>query len=128
MSRGLADTSLFVALEANRPLSPLPEVLAVSVITAAELRAGVLAARDSATRDQRLKTYSLILELNHLEITSAVADAWATLRVGLRDQQRSMGVNDSWIAATAIAHGLPVVTQDSGFEAARDLGLEIIRV
>jgi predicted nucleic acid-binding protein len=26
-----------------------------------------------------------------------------------------MEINDSWIAATAIAHGMVVVTQDNGF-------------
>lgn len=37
-----------------------------------------------------------------------------------------MGVNDSWIAATAMAHDIPVVTQDDGFV---DLnGLSVIRV
>lgn len=38
-----------------------------------------------------------------------------------------MEVNDSWIAATAIAHGMAVVTQDRGFpETVPDL--TVIRV
>lgn len=38
-----------------------------------------------------------------------------------------MEINDSWIAATAIAHGWPVVTQDGGFpEDIEDLA--VIRV
>jgi hypothetical protein len=35
--------------------------------------------------------------------------------------QRSPPVNDSWIAATAIAHGVPVVTQDSDYDAMPDV-------
>ena len=37
-----------------------------------------------------------------------------------------MPVNDSWIAATAMAHGLPVVTQDDDYVAVP--GLAVIRV
>ena len=40
--------------------------------------------------------------------------AWARLRVELRDRGLRMPVNDSWIAATAIALGVAVVTQDDG--------------
>jgi predicted nucleic acid-binding protein len=32
-----------------------------------------------------------------------------------------MGVNDSWIAATAMALGVPVVTQDDDFPALDEL-------
>ena len=45
----------------------------------------------------------------------SVADAWARLRILLRDSGRRMPVNDSWIAATAIALGAAVVTQDDDY-------------
>jgi predicted nucleic acid-binding protein len=54
-----------------------------------------------------------------------VALAWASLRRALRDRKRKMPANDSWIAATAIAHRLPVVTQDDYVDVP---GLEVIRV
>ena len=37
MSRAIADTSVFIAREAGRPLEELPDEIAVSVVTAAEL-------------------------------------------------------------------------------------------
>jgi len=37
-----------------------------------------------------------------------------------------MPLNDSWIAATAIAHKLPVVAQDADYD--RVPGLKVIRV
>ena len=37
-----------------------------------------------------------------------------------------MPINDSWIAATAIAHDLPVVTQDADFDDAP--GLAVIKL
>lgn len=44
-----------------------------------------------------------------------MAEAWATLRVVLREAGRSMPLNDSWIAATAITLGIPVVAQDDHY-------------
>ena len=65
MSDGLADTSLFVANETGRAMrtEALPDRLAVSVITIGELRAGVLAARDVATRDRGVGTLMAALAL-----------------------------------------------------------------
>ena len=126
--RGLADTSLFIALESGRPVAAadVPDALAVSVVTRAELRAGVLGARDLPTRARRLATLEYVLGLDLVPIDGAVADAWALLRVALRDLGRSMKVNDAWIAATAIALGVPVVTQDDDFADAPLV--EVVRV
>ena len=128
MTRALADTSLLIAYETGRPLSdlPLPDQLAVSIITIGELRAGVLAATDLAVRDRRLITLSTASTLDPLPIDGEVAQAWARLRIALHDAGRRMPVNDSWIAATAIAHGIPVVTQDDDYDGVP--GLEVIRV
>ena len=128
MSRGLADTSLFIAREGERPLQTdlLPDELAVSAITIGELRAGVLAASDIAYRDQRLSTLTAALALKSIPVDETVASAWARLRLALRDNKLKMPVNDSWIAATAIALGIPVVTQDDDFP--RLAELDVIRV
>jgi hypothetical protein len=114
VSDGLADTSIFIAHESGRTLRAdlLPDRLAVSVITVGELRAGVLAAADLATRDRRLATLTAVLTLSPVPVDDDVAAAWARLRVALRDLGRRMAVNDSWIAATAIALDVPLVTQD----------------
>ena len=123
MERGLADTSVFIAREARRPIDveAMPDRLAVSVITIGELRAGVLAATDTAIRDRRLDTLTAALSLEPLPIDVEVANAWARLRLALRDAGSRMPVNDSWIAATAMALGVPVVTQDDDFPAVADL-------
>ncbi len=128
MSDGLLDTSVFIASETGRPLRSevLPDRLLVSVITIGELRAGVLAANDVDARDRRLATLTEALAFDPLPIDDRVAEAWARLRVTLRDIGKRMPVNDSWIAATAIAWRMPIVTQDGDFESIA--GLDIIRV
>ncbi len=128
MSRGLADTSIFIATETGRTVQRdrLPDEIAVSIITIGELRAGVLAARDLPTRDRRLDTLIRAIELRPVAIDERVADAWARLRITLREAGLRMPVNDSWIAATAIALGVPVVTQDADYVDVP--GLDVIRV
>ena len=128
VSRGLADTSVFIAQEAERPILEdlLPEELAVSVITIGELRAGVLAASDTRARDRRLSTLAAALSLQPVPVDDGVASAWARLRLVLRDQGLSMPVNDSWIAATAMALGVAVVTQDHDFPLVEEL--DVVRV
>ena len=128
MSRGLADTSLFIAQETDRPIEPsaLPDQIGVSVITIGELRAGVLAAADVETRDRRLATLGQALGLEPIPVDGRVADAWARLRLLLRDRGLRMPVNDSWIAATAMALEVPVLTQDDDYVALP--GLNVVRV
>ncbi len=57
---------------------------------------------------------------------AAVSDAWALLVSKLRASGRKAPLNDSWIAATAIAHQIPVLTQDSDYDDLPDL--EVIKV
>ena len=63
-----------------------------------------------------METLSVAESLNPLPIDVQVAHAWATLRLALRDAGKRMPVNDSWITATAIANGMPVVSQDGDYD------------
>ena len=124
----MSATSIFIADEADRPIDAkaLPDELAVSVITIGELRAGVLAASDIGARDRRLSTLTSALLLQPVPIDEAVAASWARLRLALRDGGLRLPINDSWIAATAMALDVPIVTQDSDFPSLSELA--VIRV
>ncbi|MFV2143110.1 type II toxin-antitoxin system VapC family toxin [Isoptericola sp. G70] len=115
--RGLLDTSVFIASESGRTLdsAALPDESFVSVITRAELQAGVLAAKDSETRARRLATLDSIAHLELLPVDATAASHWARLRVRLAEAGRRINVNDLWIASIALANELPVVTQDDDF-------------
>ncbi len=128
MTRGLADTGVFIAAETGRVLdvNRLPDEIAVSIITIGELRAGVLAAADVDIRDRRLSTLMRALELQPIPVDEGVADAWARLRILLRDHGLRMPINDSWIAATALALGVPIVTQDADY--LELVGLDVVRL
>ena len=127
----MLDTSVFVAIEQGRPLrhQAIPESGAISIITKAELRAGILAAKDIATRDRRLSTLDAVANIVVLPVDEAVARAWAQMRAYLVVAERRVNVNDMWIAATAAAHEIPVLTQDGDFDALSGVaGLTVIPV
>lgn len=129
--RGLLDTSVFIARESERPLRSefLPEESAISAVTVGELRAGVLAASDTEMRARRLATLEALGDVVVLVVDEAVAASWARLRVHLAESGRRLNVNDLWIAATALAHQIPVVSQDDDFDPVDGVGgLRVIRV
>lgn len=129
LTTGLLDTSVFIAREASRTLdlASLPTEAAVSAVTIGELRWGVLMAADDATRARRLNTLTGALQLDPVPVDDRVAASWALLRRLLKAAGHRMEINDSWIAATAMAHGWAVVTQDAGFPVGID-GLSVLHV
>jgi len=107
----------------------MPAVASVSIVTKAELRAGVLAAQDVVSRDRRIDTLELVTRMAILPVDDDVASAWAQMRAYLMASGRRVGANDIWIAATAAAHEIPVLTQDADFDALNGVaGLTVIPV
>jgi predicted nucleic acid-binding protein len=130
-SRGLLDTSVLIATERGRPLraEAMPETTAISVVTKAELRVGIFAAEDIETRNRRLMTLELANRIVALPVDETVSRAWAQIRAYVRASDRRVGINDMWIAATAAAHDIPVITQDGDFDALNGIaGLTVIPV
>ena len=130
-SRGVLDTSVFIASESGRGLDAesLPEESAITVITLAELQAGVLAAKDTPTRARRLATLEALGDIEVLDVDPASALVWAQMRVHLAEAGHRITINDLWIAACAASRGLPVVTQDDDFAPVQGIaGLVVIRI
>lgn len=116
---GLLDTSVFIAREDGRALGELPERVAVSVVTIGELQLGVLSAGEAERRARRADTLALARGADPIPINEAVMVTWARLVADCRDvgAQRTVKLTDALIAATAVEHGLAVVTQDEDFDA-----------
>ncbi|MBA2576785.1 MAG: type II toxin-antitoxin system VapC family toxin [Euzebyaceae bacterium] len=130
-TRGLLDTSVFIATESGRELDEarIPAEVATSVVTLAELQLGVLAATHTDVRAQRLATLETLADMEIIPIDEDAARAWARLRVHLAETGRRVRINDLWIAAIGAGRGLPVVTQDDDFDPVDGVaGLSLIRV
>ena len=127
MSRAIADTSVFIAKEAGRELGVLPDEIAVSVVTAAELELGVLRTSDPDIRARRLATLTRVRSSYQLlPIDEGVASCFARIADRALRSGRKLRRHDAWIAATALHHGVAVVTQDADFMAFSEI--DVIRV
>lgn len=127
MSKAVADTSVFIAQETGRELGELPERIAVSVITVAELELGVLRATDPEARARRLSTLSRVQSTYPLlPIEPEIASCFARIAAADRSSGRRLRRHDTWIAATAMRHGATVLTQDSDFSSFAEV--EVIHV
>lgn len=117
MSRAILDTSVFIAREQGRGIErPLPEDVAVSVVSIAELELGVLVARDADARGQRLRTLTEVRSLaGALPIDERTASSYAQLAASVLEGGRKPRVHDTWIAATALVNDAEVWTQDTDF-------------
>jgi predicted nucleic acid-binding protein len=126
--RGLLDTSVFIAEEQGRELAvgKLPDEAAISVVSLAELELGVHMAASDALRARRLRTLQATQSLYvALPVDEAVASAFAELVSTARRAGRRPKIQDTWIAATARAHGVAVYTQDDDFA---ELSVDVVRV
>jgi len=118
LTRAVADTSIFIAQETGRELGELPERIAVSVVTVAELELGVLRAGNPEVRAQRLATLARVQSTYPLlPIGPQVASCFARIAAAERSRGRRLRRHDTWIAATAMYHGATVLTQDADFSA-----------
>ena len=117
MTSGLLDTSVFIAREQTRDLAALPERVAISVVTVGELELGVLTAGDEERRRRRAETLDLARAADPLPVNEPVMGAFARIVRDCRREGVRVRILDALIAATAVEHGLAVVTQDEDFEA-----------
>lgn len=125
--KGLLDTSVLVGLEADRALSELPEEAALSVITLEELTLGVRMAEGRGDTDlartRRETLDAVAAEFDVFVVDRQVVAECAAIRARGRLRNLRFGPFDALIAATAVAHQLPLYSQDAQF--ARMEGIDV---
>ena len=101
------------------------EEIFLSVISASELLHGVHRAKNSNVRTRRLAFVEAVLSaIPILQIDLATARSHAQLWSELERKGQMIGVHDSWLAATCLAHGLRLAT-DNAREFRRVPGLQV---
>ena len=114
MATRLLDTNIVSFLANNHTLAAVyrPHLtghdLAISFQTYAELVHGGALAGWGNARWARLR--STLAGVDVLHSDDAVCEQWAAIRVACRAQP--LPVADAWIAATALAHGIELVTHN----------------
>jgi tRNA(fMet)-specific endonuclease VapC len=129
----LLDTNHWSELQRRNPeilshIDGLPQhaTMLMSVVSQAELLVGVELLPNGPRKNELRNFYGNLIRESAaiLPITSEVAEQFASLFVRLRRKGKRIETNDIWIAATAFAHDLVLVTDDSHFDFVDGLRVE----
>lgn len=113
--RALLDTSVLVDPPTAQLVSQHADELAVSVIAIAELQYGVTAANDPLVQSRRRQRIQDILDqFDVLPFDLATAEYYGVMATLIRQHGRNPRARrmDLQIAATAVRHGLPLLTRN----------------
>lgn len=96
--------------------------VAIPVIVLGEFRYGISGSRSRGAYERWLEDHLPDFEV--LTVTESTAVTYAQVRASLRKLGRPIPANDAWIAALALQHRLPVLSQDVHFDAVPGLRRE----
>ena len=111
--RGILDTSTVIQLQRVADESSLPRTPLVTAITLAELSVGPLVTKDPIEREIRQRHLQQVeADFHPIPFDDQAARAFGQVAASLRRAGRKPAARayDALIAATALAHGLPVYT------------------
>ncbi len=119
MSRILLDTSAYSEIlrgdvRIARAMQEADEI-AVNAIVLGELKAGFSRGRHRERNERELAEFLASPRVHVLVIDGETADRYAFILNSLRSAGTPIPTNDAWIAASAMQHGLRVVTTDQHF-------------
>jgi tRNA(fMet)-specific endonuclease VapC len=125
VSRILLDTSAYSAIlradmRIARAMQKADEV-AVNAVVLGELKAGFLKGRHRKKNEQELAEFLASPRARVLGLDEETADRYAVILDSLRSAGTPIPTNDVWIAASAMQHGLRIVTTDQHFRKVRQV-------
>ncbi len=120
MSRVLLDTSAYSALFRNHQgvklaLQECGDIILTPVVLG-EIRSGFLGGSRPQANELELADFLSSGRVSVLPIDEETSQRYAVILHGLRRAGTPINSNDIWIAASAMQHGLTVLTTDKDFE------------
>jgi tRNA(fMet)-specific endonuclease VapC len=119
MTRILVDTSAYSALlrghDGVQKHLQLAEEIYINPIVLGELRAGFEKGRQGGKNEGYLQRFISSPRVTILPIDAETSERYAFILNALWEDGAPTPTNDIWIAATAMQHGLAVLTTDAHF-------------
>jgi tRNA(fMet)-specific endonuclease VapC len=120
VTRLLLDSSAYIAFKKRHPavleIVSQAELIFISPIVLGELRAGFLLGSKRDRNERELQLFLHAPRIRVLALDEETSDRYALIHVTLKKAGTPVAVNDLWIAASAMQHGLPVLTSDRDFQ------------
>jgi len=115
----VVDTSAYSAFRRGHqgvvPVLQADVPVVLTPIVLGELRAGFLLGTRATQNEALLQVFLAKVRVSLVDITEATATCFAAIRAGLVRAGTPLPMNDVWIAASAMEHGLRVLTLDAHF-------------
>lgn len=119
MTRILADTSAYSAFFRGhagvKALFQKVDEIVLSPVVLGELRAGFMAGAHRRKNERELDLFLRLSRVSVASLDEETAGCYAAVVHGLRLAGTPIPTNDIWIAASAMQHGLRVITTDRHF-------------
>ena len=116
MTRVLLDTSAYAAFmrghEDVRTAVRLADEIHLNPVVIGELLAGFMRGRHRAKNQSEMRTFLSSPRVSVFPLDEETAARYAVILNTLRNAGTPIPTNDIWIAATAMQHGLRVLTTD----------------
>jgi predicted nucleic acid-binding protein len=120
LSQVLLDTSAYSAFKRGNPevLALLQEAdeIHVNAVVLGELGAGFRGGTRRRENEQELTAFLASPRVRLAPMGEETADRYASIHAYLKKAGTPIPTNDLWIAATAMEHGLRVITTDGDFD------------
>jgi tRNA(fMet)-specific endonuclease VapC len=118
--RLLVDTSAYSAFmrghdETNAALQTADEIFVNSIVLG-ELRAGFIKGQRRRRNENELSRFLASPRVNILDVTEETAERYAVILNSLWHAGTPIPTNDIWIAASAMEHGLELLTTDEHYQ------------
>jgi tRNA(fMet)-specific endonuclease VapC len=118
--RLMVDTSAYSGFmrghgEIKAALQEADEIFVNSIVLG-ELRAGFIKGRRQRKNDDELNTFLASPRVKLLDVTEETAGRYAVILNSLWQAGTPIPTNDIWIAASAMEHGLELLTTDEHYQ------------
>ena len=120
MNRVLLDTSAYSTFmkgspEALAAIQTADEIY-LNPVVVGELLSGFLRGSRTTTRQRQLQEFLASPRVRAADVDETTSERYAVILNSLWTAGTPLPTNDIWIAATAMQHGLQVVTQDAHYQ------------